>query len=90
MNFKSFINIKMSGSISRDLPLKKNKGLGCLWNKKNICWHVGIMQPLDLLLFAIMKKSYRRWLGEFKLQNNKVNEELAVKKIVEITPPMWI
>ena len=31
-----------------------------------------------------MKKSYRRWLGEFKLQNNKVNEELAVKKIVEI------
>ena len=31
-----------------------------------------------------MKKSYRQWLGEFKLQNNKVTEEVAVKKITEI------
>ena len=46
----------------------------------------GIFQPLDLLLFAILKKEYRSWVGLYKATNKdgKINEEAAVKKVVEI------
>ena len=45
---------------------------------------MGYFQPLDVLLFAIMKKNYRSWLGQYKLDNGHVQEQVAIKKVVQI------
>ena len=46
----------------------------------------GIFQPLDFLLFALLKKKYRSWVGLYKAtkEDGKIIEEDAVKKVVEI------
>ena len=42
------------------------------------------LQPLDLLIFSVLKSQYRKWLSQLKLMKIDVNEEKAVCKILEI------
>lgn len=46
----------------------------------------GLLQPLDLCLFGMLKSKYRAWLAKEKLEKNvsKVNEETAVLKTLDI------
>ena len=42
------------------------------------------MQPLDTMVFAILKKQYRSWLGNYLLREESITEEKAIMKISEL------
>ena len=44
----------------------------------------GILQPLDLAIFALVKSKYRKWLAQQKLFGLSTTEEQAVKQLNSI------
>ena len=44
----------------------------------------GILQPLDLAIFALVKSKYRKWLAQQKLFGLSTTEEQAVKQFNSI------
>ena len=44
----------------------------------------GYMQPLDTMVFGILKNQYRSWLASFLLKEGSITEEKAIVKISEL------
>ena len=44
----------------------------------------GYMQPLDTMVFGILKNQYRSWLAEFLLEEESITEQKAIIKISEL------
>ena len=42
------------------------------------------MQPLDTMVFGILKKQYRSWLGKYLFKEGSITEEKAILKISEL------
>ena len=42
------------------------------------------MQPLDTMVYGILKKQYHSWLGKYLLKEGSITEEKAILQISEL------